>query len=167
MRTSVASPTGHVEASASADYRAGLLAGLLAGTAIAPIMMAMTTFLMDLGPWAGPKMAWSLVEGKEIIRPGFEVVPILGGTAVSLAMSGAFGLAFAWLFSVARLGYAFLGALYGFGLYLVNIVVVPKVFPGWAGHMFPPDVTTHAWSAGEHVFFGVVLGLAYKAWRRD
>lgn len=167
MRTYVASPSEQVEPAVGADYRAALLAGLLAGVAIAPIIMAMTTFAMGLGPWAGPKMAWSLVEGREVIRPGFELVPILGGTAVSLAMSGACGLAFAWLFSVARLGYAFLGALYGFGLYLVNIVAIPKAFSGWAGHMFPPDVTTHAWSLGQHVAFGLVLGLAYKAWRRE
>jgi hypothetical protein len=149
-----------------ADPRAGLLAGLVAGLAMVPLMMAMTTFMMGMGPWPAAKMAWSLVAGKEVIRPGFEMGPVMGGMMVHLMLSAAFGLVFAWLASVVHVGLVGLGALYGFGLYVTNILIVPKVFPGWAGHTFPMNGMMHLGMALEHVFFGLVLGLAYKAWRR-
>jgi hypothetical protein len=150
----------------AADYRAGLLAGLAAGVAMSFVMMALTTFMMNMGPWAAPKMAWSLVAGKEAIRPGFETVPVMAGMIVHLGLSALFGLVFAWLGSIVPLGDVALGIVYGFGLYVTNIVVVPQLLPGWAGHMYPPNGMMHVMSALEHAFFGLVLGWAYHAWRR-
>ena len=149
-----------------ADYRAGILGGLVAGVAMVPVMMAITTFLMKMGPWPAAKMAWSLVAGKEVIAPGFEFTPVVGGMVVHLLLSAAFGLVFAWLASLLRMSPVTLGALYGFGLYLTNIIAVPKLFPAWAGHMYPMNGMMHAAMVGEHLFFGLVLGVAYAAFRR-
>ena len=157
-------PTG---ASAVADKRSGILAGLAAGLAMSVVMMAITTFVMAMGPWAAPKMAWSLVAGKDAIRPGFELVPVLGGSLIHLALSAAYGLIFAWLSPHVAMRPALLGALYGFLIYVVNIVAMPAIAPGWVGHMAPPDAAMHALQAAEHVVFGVVLGAFYGAWRRD
>ena len=153
-------------ATRAADYRAGALAGLAAGVAMSFIMMALTTFMMNMGPWAAPKMAWSLVTGPEVIRPGFEMGPVMGGMVVHLGLSTMFGLVFAWLASVVPLGDVALGMLYGFGLYVTNLVLVPKLLPGWAGHMYPPNAMMHVISALEHAFFGLVVGWAYHAWRK-
>ena len=168
MNTTAVSPHPGAEAHVArrADYRAGLLAGLVAGIAMSPVMMAMTTFMMKMGPWPAAKMAWSLVQGPEVIRPGFELVPVMGGMAVHLMLSAAFGLVFAWLASVIPMGLLALGTLYGFGLYLTNILLIPTVFPGWAGHMFPKEAMMHVPMALEHAFFGFVLGWAYHAWHR-
>ena len=149
-----------------ADYRAGALAGLGAGIVMSFVMMALTTFMMNMGPWAAPKMAWSLVAGADVIRPGFEMGPVMGGMMVHLGLSAMFGLVFAWLASVAPLGDYALGTLYGFGLYLANIVLVPSLLPNWAGHMYPPNGMMHVIQALEHAFFGWVVGCAYHAWRR-
>ena len=157
----------HVPATTrAADYRAGALAGLAAGVAMSFVMMALTTFMMNMGPWAAPKMAWSLVAGADVIRAGFQAVPVMGGMMVHLGLSAAFGVLFAWLAAVVPLGDIALGTLYGFGLYVTNIVLVPKLLPGWAGHMYPPNGIMHVMSALEHAFFGFVLGWAYHAWRR-
>lgn len=122
--------------------------------------------MMGMGPWAAPKMAWSLIAGKDVIRPGFEMVPVLGGMVVHLGLSALFGVAFAGLASVVHWSDVALGTLYGFGLYVTNIVLVPQLLSGWAGHMYPPSTTMHVASALEHAFFGLVLGGAYHAWRR-
>ena len=158
--------TRHPAAARVADYRAGALAGLAAGVVMSFAMMTLTTFMMNMGPWAAPKMAWSLLAGREAIRPGFEMGPVMGGMMVHLGLSAMFGLVFAWLTSVVSLGNVALGALYGFLLYLTNIVLVPRLLPGWAGHMYPPNGMMHVMSALEHAFFGLVLGWAYHAWRR-
>ncbi|MBA2304638.1 MAG: hypothetical protein H0W08_18675, partial [Acidobacteria bacterium] len=61
------SPHSDVSARAHhADYRAGILSGVVAGIAMVPIMMAMTTFMMGMGPWPAAKMAWSLVQGADV-----------------------------------------------------------------------------------------------------
>jgi hypothetical protein len=167
MSTSMAS-TGRtpVVVTGTADYRAGVLAGLVSGVVMAMIMMAMTTFMMHMGPWAGAKMPWSLVAGKEAIRPGFELVPVMGGMMVHFALSAIYGLVFAWLAARTGMGLGLLGALFGFALYVLNIVVIPSLAAGWAGHMAPPNAMMHAVSAVEHVIFGVVLAAAYGSWRR-
>jgi hypothetical protein len=167
MSTPVAS-TGRtpVVVAGGADYRAGVLAGLVSGMVMAMIMMAMTTFMMHMGPWAGAKMPWSLVAGREAIRPGFELVPIMGGMMVHFVLSAIYGFVFAWLAGRTGMGPGLLGALFGLALYVLNIVVVPKLAPGWAGHMAPPNAMMHAVSAAEHVIFGVVLAVAYGSWRR-
>jgi hypothetical protein len=167
MNTTVASPRPGVEPHVRrADYRAGLLAGLVAGIAMSPVMMAISTFMMGMGPWPAAKMAWSLVQGPDVIRPGFELVPVMAGMAVHLMLSAAFGLVFAWLASLIPMGAVALGTLYGLGLYVTNILLVPTLFPGWAGHMLPKNATMHLMMALEHAFFGFILGLAYRAWRR-
>lgn len=150
-----------------AHYRAGVIGGLIAGIAMVPVMMAITSFMMNMGPWPAAKMAWSLVAGKEVLQPGFALVPVMGGMAVHVVLSVAFGLAFAWLGSAVPASLVALGALYGFGLYLTNIIAIPKLFPAWAGHMYPKDGMMHMAMAGEHIFFGLVLGNAYAAFRRS
>jgi hypothetical protein len=166
MTAAISGAPGRVNAAAGADYRAAVLAGLAAGLAMSPAMMAVTTFMMHMGPWPAAKMAWSLVAGKDVIRPGFELVPVMGGMMVHLALSTAFGLVYAWLTTIVRIGLVGLGVLFGVALYLTNIVIVPSVLPGWAGHMAPPNATMHVVEALLHAFFGFVLGLSYRAWRR-
>jgi hypothetical protein len=160
-----AESTDHATGGMPADYRAGLLAGLAAGLATTPFTMAGATILMDLDPWAAQKMAWSLVAGKEVIRPGFELVPVMGGFAVHETLSGLFGLAFAVLASVSSAS-SLMAALFGSGLYVMNMLAAPKLLPGVAGHMFPANPLLHAASIAQHVAFGLLVGWAYRAWRR-
>ena len=62
----------------------------------------------------------------------------MGGMAIHFGLSAAYGLFFAWLQSLATVGEAALGALFGFALYVVDILMVPRVLPG----MGRPHVTT-------------------------
>lgn len=150
----------------AADMRAGILAGLLAGLLMTVPMMAVAAFLIDLDAWAAPKMAWSLVAGREVIRPGFELVPVVGGVIVHLGLSAVYGLVFAGLAALFHSGSVLLGAAFGIGLYVVNILLVPTLFPSWAGHMYPANALMHVISAAEHAFFGFVWAWAYGGWRR-
>jgi hypothetical protein len=165
MRTEVARAPSALTA-VPADYDAGLFAGLLAGLVMSFVMMAQVVFMMGMDAWAGAKMAWTLVAGPEVMRPGFEAVPVFGGMAVHFGLSAVYGLFFAWLGSHVGGGGALLGAVYGFVIYAANIVFTPVAFPAWAGHMAPPNALGHLISAGEHILFGLVLGAAYARRRR-
>lgn len=151
--------------SPAADWRAGLLAGLAAGVVLSIVHVVVTTLLLGEGPWSAPKMAVSLLAGRDVIRPGFEAGPVLGGMAVHLALSAAFGLLFASVTSVVPIPLAPLGAAYGFVAYVTALVLVPGLFPGWAGHMAPAGPFPHVIAALEHVAFGSVLGAVYGRWR--
>lgn len=85
---------------------------------------------------------------------------------VHFVLSAIYGLAFAWLAGRTGMSLGLSGALFGFALYVLNIVVIPKLAPGWPGHMAPPNAMMHAVSAAEHVVFGIVLAVAYGSWRR-
>jgi hypothetical protein len=148
------------------DYAAGVLAGVVGGVALSLLLTLSAVLLMGTDIWAPPKMAFSLLAGPDVIRPGFEVGPVVGGLLVHFGLSILFGLLFAWLSAGLPMGPATLGALYGFVLYTTNIIFVPNLFPGWAGHMFPPNALMHAASVVQHVVFGVVVGWCYRASRR-
>jgi hypothetical protein len=162
-----ASRVGHAPAVlVRPDYAAGVTAGLAAGAVLSVILMAQMTFLVGFDPWAAAKMSWSLVAGPEVIRPGFEAGPVLGGLAVHFGLSAIYGFVFAWLAAHNAVPEGLLGAMWGAVIYLANIVVIPAVFPRWAGHVAPPNLAMHALSLVEHVIFGVVLAAAYRVWSR-
>jgi hypothetical protein len=149
-----------------ADYRTGLVAGVAAGLATTPLMLIGGPLLLDMDPWAAAKMPWSLLAGEDVIRPGFEWRPVLGGLAVHLALSALFGLVFAALASLLPGTSVLWGAAFGFALYVTNILVAPKLLPAVAGHMFPTSASVHLGFIAQNVVFGVLLAGAYRAWRR-
>jgi hypothetical protein len=149
------------------SYAAGLAGGLLGGLAMSFIMMAQTSFLLGMDAWAATKMAWSLIAGADVIRPGFEAGPILGGLFVHFGLSAVYGLVFAWLAAHTAMDEPTLGALFGFAVYVVNIVLLPVLLPHWVGHVAPPSAAMHLLSALEHMVFGAVLGSVYRARTRD
>ncbi len=143
-------------------YRTGLLTGLVAGMALSVVLMAQTTLLMGLDPWAATKMAWSLLAGPDVVRPGFELLPVVGGTLVHFGLSALYGLAFAWLAIRSSTNDVVLGVFLGVALYALNVLALPSIFPGRVGHMFALSPGMHALSLAEHGFFGVLLGIVYR-----
>jgi hypothetical protein len=145
---------------------AGATGGFVAGMVLSVMLMAVAAFVLHMGVWAAPKMAYSLLAGPEAIRPGFERVPVLVGMGVHFTLAIAYGLFFAWLATVLPMELSALGALFGIALYLQNLVIQPSITPHWVGHMFPPNATLHALAIVEHVVFGLVLASTYRAFRR-
>jgi hypothetical protein len=145
-----------------ARERAGIRCGLLAGIVMGVIMMGHAVLVLGLDPWAGPKMAWSLVAGPEAIRPGFEPLPVAGGLLIHFALSALYGFVFEWIVPYTVLGHAIFGLFFGYALYTLNIVMVPMLFPRWAGHLFPPTMALHFLAVAEHLGFGAALAFFYR-----
>src|SRR3954453_18138125 len=79
------------------DYAAGMFAGVVGGLALSVLLTVSSMLLMGTDVWAPPKMAFSLIAGSDVIRPGFEAAPVLGGLVVHFGLSILFGLLFVWL----------------------------------------------------------------------
>jgi hypothetical protein len=148
------------------DYAAGAIGGVAGALALSAILMAETALVLDLGIWAAPKMAYSLVAGPEAVRPAFEAGPVFIGLAIHLALSIVYGLVFAWLVAEIPMDLGALGALFGFALYALNVVILPAVAVHRLGHFFPPTTALHAVALVQHLVFGLMLAACYRAFRR-
>jgi uncharacterized membrane protein YagU involved in acid resistance len=114
------------------DYAAGVFAGVVGGLALSVLLTISSMLLMGTDVWAPPKMAFSLIAGPDVIRPGFEAAAVVGGLIVHFSLSILFGLLFVWLSAGLPMGPATLGAVYGFALYTTNIVFAPRSAGGTA-----------------------------------
>jgi hypothetical protein len=148
------------------DYAAGAIGGVAGGLALAALFLAQTTFVPGLGLWAAPKMAYSLLAGPEAVRPGFEAGPVLLGLAIHMALSMIYGLAFAWLAAEVPMDIGAMGALFGFSLYALNVVILPALAVHRLGHFFPPTAALQACALVGHLVFGLVLAACYRVFRR-
>jgi hypothetical protein len=147
------------------DYAAGAIGGVVGGFALSVLFLAQSTF-PGFGIWAAPKMAYSLLAGPEVIRSGFEAGPVLVGVAVHLALSMFYGFVFAWLAAEVPMDLGAMGALFGFCLYALNIVILPALAVHRLGHFFPPTAALQAAALVAHLVFGLVLAACYRAFRR-
>ena len=145
-----------------ADWRAAVIAGLLAGVAFLLLNMALTSSLLgnaDL-PF---QLAASLVLGPAVLPPaiglGRDVFLIGLGVHLSLAVAFTCVIAFClhrWGIWTGIIG----GALFGLALYSINYYFVADYVPGFA--------TLRGWlMAASHVVFGACAGGGYEALERD
>jgi hypothetical protein len=148
------------------DYAAGVIGGVIAGQSLSVLLMTVTALLLHMDVWVAPKMAYSLMAGPAAVRPGFELGPVLAGLAIHLALSIVYGLVFASLAAGMPMDRGVLGALFGFSLYAVNLVILPALAPSWIGHLFPATPVLHGAAIVEHLVFGLVLAACYRAFRR-
>jgi hypothetical protein len=135
----------------SKSMRSGAFAGLIAGLVTALFGLVRGALAGD-DLWGLTKMPAIPFLGDLARRPGFDLVPLLAGGAIHLAVSAGWGLLFGLVARGHRVATTIgLGALWGVVVWLVMFHVVLPIAgaDGVEGTL------------GEHVVFGVVLALAY------
>jgi hypothetical protein len=154
------------EVLSSVDWKAGVLAGLIAGVAFMVLEMGMVWLFQGESPWAPPRMIAAMVLGQGVLpQPGtpatFDLMILMTAMVVHLVLAAVYGLIGAALAS--RLGYAGatgLGAVCGLAIYLINFYPI-------ASTMFPWFAMARGWiSAFAHIVFGAVAGASYVWLRR-
>jgi hypothetical protein len=145
-----------------ADWRAAVIAGLIAGLAFLLVNMALASSLLGNGDLPF-QLAASLVLGPAVLPPavGLGSGVFLVGLGVHLALAVGFTCLIA--FCLHRWGIwtgIFGGALFGLALYSINYYFVADFVPGFAA--------LRGWlMAASHSFFGACAGGVYEALERD
>ncbi len=145
----------------------GVVGGIVAGGLFLVLNMWFATSLGD--PAKGPLLMMStIVKGDEAMMSGSASVGV--GLGVHVALSAAFGVAFAALASRLRSAGAIAGAgvVYGAALYLINFKVLsPAAFVTF-------EMANQPFEFVVHVVFGSLLALAFLVpgatlvrWRSD
>jgi hypothetical protein len=146
----------------SADWRAAVIAGVLAGLVFLIVNMALTGHL--LGNAQLPlQLAAALLLGPSVMPPavGLGGSVFMTGFGVHLLLAVGFTCLIA--FCLHRWGIwvgIFGGALFGLALYSINYYFVADFIAGFAG--------LRSWlMAFSHVLFGAVAGGLYETLERD
>lgn len=147
------------------DWKAGAIAGLIAGIAFLILQMGLVWTEQGLSPWVPPYMIAAMALGPGALPAtgtwaAFDLTIIMMAMIIHFPMSIALGLLGAWL--VHRLDFTMAvmnGAVLGLLVYRVNFyMVAPLAFP-WFG-------MGRNWiGAFSHIMFGAALSISYIALR--
>ncbi|MBA3634528.1 MAG: hypothetical protein H0W58_17240 [Acidobacteria bacterium] len=145
------------------NWKAAILAGLIAGAIFMMLEMIMVPlFLPDGSPWGPPRMIAAIGMGKDVLPPPatFALMPLMVAMVIHFILSIIFAIILAFIVSRFGLGIAVLiGAIFGLLLYLVNFYGFTAIFPWFA--------MARNWvSIFSHIVFGAVAAWAYKALAR-
>lgn len=144
------------------DWRAAVIAGLVAGVVFLIVAMAWTQATVG-SAWIVPRFVASLVLGPGILPPPatFDATALIVGLLVHLILSVLFGVLIAavvhrWGMLVAAL----IGAVIGVTLYFINLYGLSLLTP-W---IIPYRGTA---LLVVHMLYGLILGVIYEALERD
>jgi len=158
----VVRPTNDV-VPATVNWKAAILAGLIAGAVFMMLEMIMVPlFMPDGSPWGPPRMIAAIGMGKEVLPPPatFALMPVMVAMIIHFPLSIIFAVILAFMISRFGLGIAVLiGAVFGLALYFVNFYGFTAIFPWFA--------MARGWvSIFAHIVFGAAAAWAYKALAR-
>ncbi|MDP8917084.1 MAG: hypothetical protein M3M95_07780 [Pseudomonadota bacterium] len=139
------------------SWKAGILAGLIAGAVFMMMEMALVGATGG-SPWAPPRMIAAMALGKEVLPPPatFDAAVMTTAMAIHMMLSVVLGVVFAFVAARLSLTMAIVvGALFGLLIYLVNFYGFTAAFPWFA-------MARNAISIGSHLVFGAVLAFSYK-----
>ncbi|PPC94687.1 MAG: hypothetical protein CTY33_03755 [Methylotenera sp.] len=146
------------------DWRAAIVAGVMAGIVFMMVEMLMVLFFMDQSPWGPPRMMAAMVLGKDVLPPpaDFDTGVMMTAMMIHLPLSILYGLILSYIagrFNTIKLYVA--GALLGLAIYWINFYIIAPV-------AFPWFTEAQNWiSLVSHLVFGVVLGGAYAKLRHS
>jgi len=139
------------------DWKAGALAGLIAGVVFMMLEMAMVWLFQGESPWAPPRMIAAMVLGQGVLpQPGtpatFNLAILMAATVIHLVLAVVYGLIGAVLAS--RLGLAEatgLGSACGLAIYLINFYSIAATTFPWspwrvAGSVRSRTLCSERWS---------------------
>lgn len=145
------------------DWRAAVLAGLIAGGATMGLWMILWVFATGGSVWTPYHHVAAIVLGEDVLTPARSLTTpvVLTGMIVHLFLAVIYAIVLAfiihrWGFLVGLFG----GALFGLALYIINYYTFTWLYP-W---FFP----LRSWIAlVGHIFFGAVAGAVYELLERD
>lgn len=144
------------------DWKAALLAGLIAGALFMMVEMFMVTVFEGQSPWAPPRMIAAMVLGKDVLMPPtFDVGILMTAMMIHFPLSLVYALVLSVLLRRAnQFTGLMVGAGFGLAVYLINFYPI-------ASALFPWFEMARGWvSIVAHVMFGAVAGLVYVRIRR-
>lgn len=144
------------------DWRAAILAGVIAGVGFAALEMTLNTLLLE-GPVARQiRMVAAVILGEEVLSPAadFDWRILLAALAVHLTLSILYAIVLAWIILRLSVGIAeVVGLVFGLLLFLLNFYGLVAYFPWFREGRDWISVVTH-------LAFGLMAALEYKAFTR-
>lgn len=114
-------------------------------------------------PWHVTRAPASLLIGPDAVHPaGFVAPDVALGLAMHAVLGALVGVLYAALLPRLRLSPVAGGLVAGGVLYLLGSWVLPTLFPVWLSAMSKAPVERLV-AAATHAVYGVVFGLAYRA----
>ena len=157
----------HHELHRSTDWKAGALAGLIAGVVFLMLEMALVWIVQGMSPWGPPYMMAAMVLGKDVLPAAgtwasFDLTIVMIAMMIHFPLAVLYGLLVAWLIHRLDLaGATMLGAGLGLAIYLANFyVIAPPVFPWF-------EMAQNWIGVFAHIVFGAVIAIAYVALRKQ
>jgi uncharacterized membrane protein YagU involved in acid resistance len=148
--------------SRSIDWKAGILAGIIAGAVFIVLEMIMVPLFLGMPAWAPIRMIAAIALGPGVLPPPatFDAGIALTAFILHFALSIIFALILAAIISRVATAPAIIGGLvFGLLLYFVNFHILTVAFPWFA--------EARNWvSIFAHLVFGGVAAWTYKAFQR-
>ena len=149
-------------AARSTDWKAGILAGIIAAIA-SDVVLTIGVLLRGESAWLPSYLLAAMILGDDALAasPRFDAGIVAIASLIHFALAIGYGLIGAWLFDRLRYGTAAVaGAVYGAALYLVNYdLIAPMLFPWLTQLRGVVGIVTH-------IVFGAVLALSVVRLRR-
>ena len=146
------------------DWKAAIIAGVVAGLAFMMLEMALVMFVQGMSPWGPPRMMAAMVLGKGVLPPmgepaTFDFGIMMVAMMIHLMLSIILGIVLGFI--ISRLGLSLIasiigGAVFGIVVYYVDFYGFTAVFPWFA-------MARGAISLFSHAMFGAILGGVYAA----
>jgi len=143
------------------DWRAALLAGMVAGiiaTAVQIVLWLATGREFPATLFRDARLAAAIVVGRTVLTPptAFDASVLLIATLVHFALSAAYGLVLAPIVARLRPSASFAaGAVFGLALYGINMYGFAALFPWF-------EVTRDWITIAAHLVFGVSIAAVYR-----
>ncbi|MDF2757419.1 MAG: hypothetical protein K0S99_50 [Thermomicrobiales bacterium] len=147
------------------DWKAAVLAGLIAGVLFMMLEMVLVQISGQGGMWGPPRMIAAMVLGQDVLPPpaSFELGILLTAMTVHFPLSVVYAFILAWIlarWSPGPVGSAVAGTVFGLAIYIINFHGFTALFPWFADARGVIAIFSHA-------MFGLVLGAAYyRIYRR-
>jgi hypothetical protein len=144
------------------SLKGGVAAGFIAGLVLSGLLI-ISMLIQDMDPWMAIKGTSAPFLGERALQPGFDAFSVALGAVLHLAISMLWGLGFGILFyGLSRGGTLVAGAVWGIVVWLVMYYAVLPL----AG-LSEMVAETPVWRAVvAHVFFGLLLALAFLPFQR-
>lgn len=148
-----------MDAGLNINWKAAIVAGLIAGLVFLVLEMLMVPLFMGGSPWGPPRMIGAIGIGQSALPPPatFSLPIVAVAIIVHFVLSVIYAVVLAFIIDRLDVGMAMLaGAVFGLVLYIVNFYGFTAIFPWF--------VNARNWvTIFTHIVFGFGAAWVYKA----
>lgn len=138
------------------DWRAAVIAGLVAGLVFLLVQMIGQAMIVGGSVWLFPRYVAAMVMGESVLLGDASLAVILVGLLVHFVLALIFGLILAAIIHEWELLVGIIvGALFGLALYAINYYTMNRFFPWFYPIRNWLDITAH-------ILFGLTAGAVYE-----